>query len=252
MGRRQSCQLKPDSPPWSCPPPQEQPQPHEAEDFPWSCPWSWACSEVQPPAGVQAHEKSGELLAESGALLKESAPVLIKNGARSAARAAARAETQRPAAEKDEGRRGVDMMKSIEGGGANGESFGRTPQRGEGKCRARMKCPTKARRGAHFRPISSAACAVLGRAVRVFAVGEGTLRGDVGRGLRRFPRAILEVVTPGRFAGRSRCTDRRESAVAVGVHCKCRPFFSQSGCKVSRPPSPRGAAWGRECVFLSP
>ena len=132
MGRRQSCQLKPDSPPWSCPPPQEQPQPHEAEDFPWSCPWSWACSEVQPPAGVQAHEESGELLAESGALLKESAPVLIKNGARSAARVAARAETQRPAAEKDEGRRGVDMMKSIEGGGANGESFGRAPQRGEG------------------------------------------------------------------------------------------------------------------------
>lgn len=128
MGRRQSCQLKPDSPPWSSPPPQEQPQPHEAEDFPWS----WACSEVQPPAGVQAHEESGELLAESGALLKESAPVLIKNGARSAARAAARAETQRPAAEKDEGRRGVDMMKSIEGGGANGESFGRAPQRGEG------------------------------------------------------------------------------------------------------------------------
>ena len=132
MGRRQSCQLKPDSPPWSCPPPQEQPQPHEAEDFPWSCPWSWACSEGQPPAGVQAHEKSGELLAESGALLKESAPVLIKNGARSAARAAARAEAQRPAAEKDEGRRGVDMMKSIEGGGANGESFGRAPQRGKG------------------------------------------------------------------------------------------------------------------------
>lgn len=41
-------------------------------------------------------------------------------------------------------------------------------------------------------------------AVRAFAVGEGTLRGDVGRGLRRFPRAILEVVTPGRFAARSR------------------------------------------------
>lgn len=133
MGRRQSCQLKPGLPPSSsCPPPQEQPQPHEAEDFPWSCPWSWACSEVQPPAGVQAHEKSGELLAESGALLKESAPVLIKNGARSAARAAARAETQRPAAEKDDERRGVDMMKSIEGGGANGESFGRAPQRGKG------------------------------------------------------------------------------------------------------------------------
>lgn len=131
MGRRQSCQLKPGLPS-SCPPPQEQPQPHEAEDFPWSCPWSWACSEVQPPAGVQAHEKSGELLAESGALLKESAPVLIKNGARSAARAAARAETQRPAAEKDDERRGVDMMKSIEGGGANGESFGRAPQRGKG------------------------------------------------------------------------------------------------------------------------
>jgi hypothetical protein len=120
MGRRQSCQLKPDSPPWSCPPPQEQPQPHEAEDFPWSCPWSWACSEVQPPAGVQVHEKSGELLAESGALLKESAPVLIKNGARSAARAATRVDTQRPAAEKDDERRGVDMMKSIEGGGATG------------------------------------------------------------------------------------------------------------------------------------
>lgn len=132
MGRRQSCQLKPDSPPWSCPPPQEQPQPHEAEDFPWSCPWSWACAEVQPPAGVQAHEKSGELLAESGALLKESAPVLIKNGARSAARAATRAETQRPAAEKDDERRGVDMMKNIEGGEANGESFGRAPQRGKG------------------------------------------------------------------------------------------------------------------------
>ena len=134
MGRRQSCQLKPGSPPssLSCPPPQEQPQPHEAEDFPWSCPWSWACSEVQPPAGVQAHEEIGELLAESGALLKESAPVLIKNGARSAARAAARAEAQRPAAEKDDERRGVDMMKSIEGGGANGESFGRAPQRGEG------------------------------------------------------------------------------------------------------------------------
>lgn len=131
MGRRQSCQLKPGLPS-SCPPPQEQPQPHEAEDIPWSCPWSWACSEVQPPAGVQAHEKSGELLAESGALLKESAPVLIKNGARSAARAATRAETQRPAAEKDDERRGVDMMKSIEGGGANGESFGRAPQRGKG------------------------------------------------------------------------------------------------------------------------
>ena len=136
MGRRQSCQLKPDSPPWSCPPPQEQPQPHEAEDFPWSCPWSWACSEVQPPAGVQVHEKSGELLAESGALLKESAPVLIKNGARSAARAATRADTQRPAAEKDDERRGVDMMKSIEGGGANGESFGRAPQGGKGVPRA--------------------------------------------------------------------------------------------------------------------
>lgn len=64
--------------------------------------------------------------------MKESAPVLIKNGARSAARAATRADTQRPAAEKDEGRRGVDMMKNIEGGGANGESFGRAPQRGEG------------------------------------------------------------------------------------------------------------------------
>lgn len=132
MGRRQSCQLKPDSPPWSCPPPQEQPQPHEVEEIPWSCPWSWACSEGQPPAGVQAHEKSGELLAESGALLKESAPVLRKNGARSAARAATRAETQRPAAEKDDERRGVDMMKSIEGGEANGESFGRAPQRGKG------------------------------------------------------------------------------------------------------------------------
>ena len=128
MGRRQSCQLKPGSPPspWSSPPPQEQPQPHEAEDFPWS----WACSEVQPPAGVQAHEKSGELLAESGALLKESAPVLIKNGARSAARAAARAETQRPAAEKDDERRGVDMMKSIEGAGRKEE---RRPVRRKGE-----------------------------------------------------------------------------------------------------------------------
>lgn len=108
---------------------------------------------MQPPAGVQAHEKSGELLAESGAFLKESAPVLRKNGARSAARAAARAETQRPAAEKDDGRRGVDMMKSIEGGGANGESFGRAPQRGEGECRERTKCPAKAWREACFRPI---------------------------------------------------------------------------------------------------
>ena len=64
--------------------------------------------------------------------MKESAPVLIKNGARSAARAATRAETQRPAAEKDDERRGVDMMKNIEGGEANGESFGRAPQRGKG------------------------------------------------------------------------------------------------------------------------
>ena len=129
MGRRQSCQLKPGLPS-SCPPPQEQPQPHEAEDIPWSCPWSWACSEVQPPAGVQVHEKSGELLAESGALLKESAPVLIKNGARSAARAAARAEAQRPAAEKDDERRGVDMMKSIEGVGRKEE---RRPVRRKGE-----------------------------------------------------------------------------------------------------------------------
>ena len=206
MGRRQSCQLKPGSPPssLSCPPPQEQPQPHEAEDFPWSCPWSWACSEVQPPAGVQAHEESGELLAESGALLKESAPVLIKNGARSAARAATRAEAQRPAAEKDEGRRGVDMMKSIEGGGANGELFGRAPQRGGRECRARTKCPTKARREACFRSVSSAVCVGLGVSVRAIAESGATLRGSVGRALRRFPRAILEVVTPGRFAGRSR------------------------------------------------
>ena len=161
MGRRQSCQLKPDSPPWSCPPPQEQPQPHEAEDFPWSCPWSWACSEVQPPAGVQAHEKSGELLAESGALLKESAPVLIKNGARSAARAATRAETQRPAAEKDDERRGVDMMKSIEGVGRTGNRSA-VRRKGGRKCRRPANCPTKARRGARFCAISSAACAVLG------------------------------------------------------------------------------------------
>ena len=236
MGRRQSCQLKPDSPSWSCPPPQEQPQPHEAEDFPWSCPWSWACSEVQPPAGVQVHEKSGELLAESGALLKESAPVLIKNGARSAARAAARAETQRPAAEKDEGRRGVDMMKSIEGGGATGNRSAVRRKGERSEAEGESKCPTKAWRGACFRPVSSAVCVGLGGLVRAFAVGEGTLRGGVGRILRRFPRAILEVVTPGRFAGRSRCTDQRESAITVGGQCKCRPFFSQSGCKVSRPP----------------
>ena len=152
MGRRQSCQLKPGLPSSSCPPPQEQPQPHEAEDFPWSCPWSWACSEVQPPAGVQAHEKSGELLAESGALLKESAPVLIKNGARSAARAATRAETQRPAAEKDDERRGVDMMKSIEGGGANGESFGRTPQRGGREVPSADEVPDEGAEGSAFSP----------------------------------------------------------------------------------------------------
>ena len=188
-------------------------------------------------------------MAESGALLKESAPVLIKNGARSAARVAARAETQRPAAEKDDERRGVDMMKSIEGGGANGESFGRTPQRGEGECRARTKCPTKAWRGACFRPVSSAVCVGLGVSVRAIAESGATLRGSVWRALRRFPRAVLATVGGGRFAARSRCTDQRESAVAEGVHCKCRPFFSQSGCKVSRPPSPRGAAWGRGSVF---
>ena len=204
MGRRQSCQLKPDSPPWSSPPPQEQPQPHEAEDFPWSCPWSWVCSEVQPPAGVQAHEESGELLAESGALLKESAPVLIKNGARSAARAATRAETQRPAAEKDDERRGVDMMKSIEGGGANGESFGRAPQRGEGSAESGRSA--RRRRGGKrvFVPFHRRHRAWQGPKGKAFAVGEGTLRGGVGRALRRFPRAILEVVTPGRFAARSR------------------------------------------------
>lgn len=206
MGRRQSCQLKPGSPPssLSCPPPQEQPQPHEAEDFPWSCPWSWACSEVQPPAGVQAHEESGELLAESGALLKESAPVLIKNGARSAARAAARAETQRPAAEKDEGRRGVDMMKNIEGGGANGESFGRAPQRGEGSVESGRSA--RRRRGGKrvFVPFHRRCASGWGGAVRAIAESGATLRGSVGRTLRRFPRAILEVVTPGRFAGRSR------------------------------------------------
>lgn len=181
--------------------------------------------------------------------MKESAPVLIKNGARSAARAAARAEAQRPAAEKDDERRGVDMMKSIEGGGANGESFGRAPQRGEGS--AERGRSARRRRGACFRPVSSAVCVGLGVSVRAFAESGTTLRGGVGRGLRRFPRAILEVVTPGRFAGRSRCTDLRESAVAEGVHCKCRPFFSQSGCKVSRPPSPRGAAWERKCVFVT-
>ena len=166
MGRRQSCQLKPDSPPWSCPPPQEQPQPHEAEDFPWSCPWSWACSEVQPPAGVQAHEKSGELLAESGALLKESAPVLIKNGARSAARAAARTEAQRPAAEKVEGRRGVDMMKSIDGAGRKEE---RRPVRrkGERGVPSADEVPDEGAEGSAFLPH------FIGGVRRAWGVGSG-------------------------------------------------------------------------------
>lgn len=203
---------------------------------------------MQPPAGVQAHEKNGELLAESGALLKESAPVLIKNGARSAARVAARAETQRPAAEKDDGRRGVDMMKNIEGGGSNGESFGRAPQRGKEVPKA-GELPDEGAEGSAFLRHFIGGVRRSWGAVRAFAESGTTLRGGVGRALRRFPRAILEVVTPGRFAGRSRCTDQRESTVAEGVHCKCRPFFSQSGCKVSRPPSPHGAAWGRESGF---
>lgn len=58
--------------------------------------------------------------------------------------------------------------------------------------------------GACFRPVSSAVCVGLGVPVRAFAESGATLRGGVGRALRRFPRAILEVVTPGRFAGRSR------------------------------------------------
>ena len=188
-------------------------------------------------------------MAESGALLKESAPVLIKNGARSAARAATRAETQRPAAEKDEGRRGVDMMKNIEGGEANGESFGRAPQGGKevperGRSVRRRRGGERVFVPFHRRCASGLGCR-FGLSLRAGRRCGAMSGGHCGG----FPERFSQLWAGGASRRDRDAPTSEKSAVAEGVHCKCRPFFSQSGCKVSRPPSPRVQRGGGEACF---
>ena len=95
------------------------------------------------------------------------------------------------------------MMKSIEGGGRTGNRSAVRRKGGKEVPRA-DEVPDE---GVEGRVFSSRFIGGVRRAwvsVRAIAESGATLRGGVGRRLRRFPRAILEVVNPGRFAGRSR------------------------------------------------
>lgn len=95
------------------------------------------------------------------------------------------------------------MMKSIEGGGRTGNRSA-VRRKGGKEVPSADEVSDEGVEGACFRPVSSAVCVGLGVSVWAFAESGVMLWGGVGRALRRFPRAILEVVTPGCFAGRPR------------------------------------------------